>query len=232
MTVAAKRVVITGACGALGIAVADAFAASGAQLALVDRAPDSKGVYKGLVGPQFFMGGIDLADLDQARKVMDQAAAKLGGIDVLVNIAGGFRWETIAGGSLDTWDLLYTINLKTAVCACKAALPALVASGGRIVNVGAGAAAKASAGMAAYAASKSGVARLTEALAEELKDNNVNVNAVLPSIIDTSVNRADMPTADFARWVQPAALADVILFLASDAARAITGASIPVTGRV
>jgi NAD(P)-dependent dehydrogenase (short-subunit alcohol dehydrogenase family) len=111
-------------------------------------------------------------------------------------------------------------------------LPHLPAQQGRIINVGAAATAKAGAGMGAYTASKAGVAKLTEALAEELKDQAVTVNAVLPSIIDTPANRADMPSADFTRWVAPAALADVILFLASDAARAITGALIPVSGRV
>ena len=233
MSEAKKRVVITGAVGALGAAVARAFAASGAQLALIDRAVDSKDLLKTLGGAQHsFTGGVDLADPAQAQSAMDAAAAKLGGIEVLVNIAGGFRWETLAAGKLETWDFLYTINLKTAVCACKAVLAHLPAQQGRIINVGAAATAKAGMGMGAYTASKAGVAKLTEALAEELKDKGVTVNAVLPSIIDTAVNRADMPTADFTRWVEPAALADVILFLASDAARAVTGASIPVLGRV
>jgi NAD(P)-dependent dehydrogenase (short-subunit alcohol dehydrogenase family) len=226
-----KRVVITGAAGALGAAVAHAFAAAGAKLALIDRAAGSTEFLKTVQAPHFFQGSIDLADARDAQHAMGTAAARFGGIDVLVNVAGGFRWETIAAGKLETWDLMYAINLKTAVCACKAVLPHL---GGRgsIINVGAGAAAKAGTGMGAYAASKAGVAKLTEALAEELKDQGVNVNAVLPSIIDTPANRADMPTADFSRWVEPAALADVILFLASDAARAITGASIPVSGKV
>ena len=233
MSEAKRRVVITGAVGALGAAVARAFAASGAQLALIDRAVDSKDLLETLGGAQHsFTGGVDLADPAQAQSAMDTAAAKLGGIDVLVNIAGGFRWETLAAGKLETWDFLYTINLKTAVCACKAVLAHLPAQQGRIINVGAAATAKAGMGMGAYTASKAGVAKLTEALAEELKDKGVTVNAVLPSIIDTAVNRADMPTADFTRWVEPAALADVILFLASDAARAVTGASIPVLGRV
>ena len=227
-----KRVVITGAVGALGAGVARAFAAAGAQLALIDRATDSKDLLKTLGGQHSFTGGVDLADPAQAQTAMDAAAAKLGGIDVLVNIAGGFRWETLAAGKLETWDFLYTINLKTAVCACKAVLPHLPAQQGRIINVGAASTAKAGTGMGAYTASKAGVAKLTEALAEELKDKGVTVNAVLPSIIDTAVNRAEMPNADFTRWVEPAALADVILFLASDAARAITGASIPVLGRV
>jgi NAD(P)-dependent dehydrogenase (short-subunit alcohol dehydrogenase family) len=228
---AAKRVVITGASGALGVAVAQAFAAAGAKLALIDKVTESKAL-QSFGAPHLFLGGVDLGDLGQAESAMNAAAAELGGIDALINIAGGFRWETIADGKLETWDFLYAINLKTAVCACKGALRHLLTSQGHIVNVGAGAAAKAGLGMGAYTASKAGVAKLTEALAEELKDKGVNVNAVLPSIIDTPINRADMPDADFTRWVQPAALADVIVFLASDAARAITGASVPVSGRV
>ena len=227
-----KRVVITGAVGALGAGVARAFASAGAHLALIDRAADSKDLLETLEGQHFFKGGVDLADPTQAQAAMDAASANLGGIDVLVNIAGGFRWETLAAGKLETWDFLYTINLKTAVCACKAALPHLPAQQGRIINVGAASTAKAGMGMGAYTASKAGVAKLTEALAEELKDQGITVNAVLPSIIDTPANRAEMPKADFTRWVTTAALADIILFLASDAARAITGASIPVLGRV
>jgi NAD(P)-dependent dehydrogenase (short-subunit alcohol dehydrogenase family) len=232
MTEASKRVVVTGAAGALGAAVARAFMAAGATLALIDRAQDLKDLLKSAGPPHFFMGGIDLTDPMQAKHAMDTAGSRLQGIDVLVNIAGGFRWETIGEGKLETWDFLYSINLKTAVCACKAALAHLPA-GGRIINVGAAAAAKAAGtGMGAYTASKAGVAKLTEALAEELKDRGINVNAVLPTIIDTPANRADMPTADFARWVDPQALADVILFLSSHGARAITGASILVSGRV
>ena len=227
-----RHVVITGAAGALGAAVAEAFVASGTRLALIDRAPGSKDVRDRFGPPHLFLAGVDLADPAQAQSAIDTAAARMGSIDVLVNIAGGFRWETIADGAIDTWDFLYALNLKTAVCACKAALPHLLARQGRIINVGAAATAKAGLGMGAYTASKAGVAKLTEALAEELKDKGVNVNAVLPGILDTPANRADMPNADFSRWVPPAALADVIVFLASDAARAITAASIPVCGRV
>jgi NAD(P)-dependent dehydrogenase (short-subunit alcohol dehydrogenase family) len=226
------RVAITGAAGALGAAVAHAFGAAGAELALIDRAADSKGLFTDLEPPSFFLGGIDLTDPAQAGRAIDTAAAKLGGLDVLVNIAGGFRWETVADGRLETWDFLYAINLKTAVCACKAALAHLAPGRGRIVNVSAAATAKAGTGMGAYAASKAGVAKLTEALAEELKDKAINVNAVLPTIIDTPANRAESPKADFSRWVDPAALADVIWFLSSNGARAVTGASILVAGRV
>jgi len=227
-----KRVVVSGAAGALGSAVAQAFADSGAKVALIDRASDAKGLDKKLGAPHFFLGDVDLADAAHAQRAMATVVTRLGGIDVLVNIAGGFRWETVADGKVDTWDFLYTINVKTALCASKAALPHLSPGRGRIINIGAAAVAKAGAGMGAYTASKSGVIKLTEALAEELKERGINVNAVLPSIIDTPANRADMPHADFSKWVAPAALADVIVFLASDAARAITGASIPVTGKV
>jgi NAD(P)-dependent dehydrogenase (short-subunit alcohol dehydrogenase family) len=228
-----QRVVISGASGALGAAVARAFVAAGAHVALIDRFLDSKDLVKSLGGaPHFFIGEVDLADLAQAQRAMTTVSERFGGIDAVVNVAGGFRWETLADGKVDTWDLLYNINLRTALCASKAALPHLPPGRGRIINIGAAAVAKAGAGMGAYTASKAGVIKLTEALAEELKDQGITVNAVLPSIIDTPANRADMPNADFTRWVAPAALADVILFLASDAARAITGASIPVLGRV
>jgi NAD(P)-dependent dehydrogenase (short-subunit alcohol dehydrogenase family) len=232
MAAIAKRVVISGAAGVLGGAVAEAFVAAGAHVGLIDRSADAKGLDKRLGAPHFFLGDIDLTVLAQAECAMEAVASRLGGVDVVVNVAGGFRWETVADGKLDTWDFLYSLNLRTAVCASKAALPYLASGRGCIINIGAAAVAKAGVGMGAYTASKAGVIKLTEALSEELKDKGINVNAVLPSIIDTPANRADMPQADFARWVTPAALADVIVFLASDGARAITGASIPVSGRV
>ncbi len=229
----APVVVITGAFGALGRTVAQAFAARGARLALLDVAPQPPTVVREMLGlaPLLF-GGVDLTDLQATRRVMDAAVTRFGGIDVLVNVAGGFRWERLEEGDPETWDQLYAMNLRTAVVCCKAALPAMLERGaGRIVNIGAGAAARATAGMGAYAASKAGVQRLTESLADELKDRGITVNAILPSIIDTPRNRADMPDADFSRWVAPEAIAEVIAFLASDAARAVTGAAIPVTGR-
>jgi len=180
------------------------------------------------------LGELDLAEPEAAVRALDQVAARFGGLDALVNVAGTFRWESLEQGSLDTWDLLYRVNLRSAVSTSRAALPHLIKrGGGRIVNIGAGAAvAKAGAGMGAYTASKSGVLKLTEALAEEVKDRGITVNAILPSIIDTPANRADMPKADFSRWVAPRDIANVIVFLLSDQARAVTGALIPVSGRV
>jgi NAD(P)-dependent dehydrogenase (short-subunit alcohol dehydrogenase family) len=226
-----RTVVITGAGGAVGAAVAQAAAERGAIVAMIDMAEIRAD--RGAAGLEHVrLSGVDLSDFAAASRAMDEVRAKTGGLDALLNIAGGFRWQTLEDGAIDAWDLLYKINLKTAATACKAALPHLIASGeGRIVNVGALGAVKAGAGMGAYAASKAGVAKLTESLAEELK-GRVTVNAVLPSIIDTPANRKDMPDADFSKWVAPADLAAVMLFLASAEARAVTGALIPVSGQV
>ena len=231
MTLQGKVIVVTGGFGQLGAAVVQAALAAGAQVAALDRArPPADAAW---LGGALALGELDLADADAAARALTKVADRFGGIDGLVNVAGTFRWETLEQGSLDTWDLLYRINLRSAASASRAALPHLLKrGGGRIINIGAGAANKAGAGMGAYAASKAGVAKLTEALAEELKDRGITVNAVLPSIIDTPANRADMPNADFSRWVKPQAIADVIVFLLSDRASAVTGALIPVPGRV
>jgi NAD(P)-dependent dehydrogenase (short-subunit alcohol dehydrogenase family) len=228
MSLSGKRIAITGAVGALGSAMVREALKSGARVAALDRVDMAHLAAEGAV----LLGGVDLTKAEDAQRALATAAERLGGLDGLVNIAGGFKWEKIATGGTEIWDQLYAINLRTAVNASRAALPFLTHQGGRIVNVGAMAAARAGTGMGAYAASKAGVARLTEALAEELKDQGVTVNAVLPSTIDTPANRSDMPTADFTRWVKPEALAGVIIFLLSDAASVITGASIPVAGRV
>jgi NAD(P)-dependent dehydrogenase (short-subunit alcohol dehydrogenase family) len=228
MSPSGKRIAITGSGGALGGAMVREALKSGARVAALDRSDLKLAPADGLV----LLGGVDLTKPADSERALASAAERLGGLDALVNIAGGFKWEKLATGGIEVWDQMYAINLRTAVNATRAALPFLTHEGGRIVNVGSLAAAHAGAGMGAYAASKSGVARLTEALAEELKDQGVTVNAVLPSIIDTAANRKDMPSADFARWVRPEALAGVILFLLSDAASVVTGALIPVAGRV
>ena len=163
---------------------------------------------------------------------IEAVVAHFGRLDALLNIAGGFVWQTTDDAD-PAWAKMFALNVTTALNASRAALPHLKAgTEGRIVNVGANAALKSAAGMGAYAASKAGVHRLTESLAEELKGTPVTVNAVLPSILDTARNREDMPDADPAKWVAPADLARVMLFLASPESRAITGALIPVTGRV
>lgn len=228
-----KVVIVTGAFGALGRVVALGAAARGARVVAVDYAATAPGDLVSALGEgALFKGGVDLSDAGVATGAINAIVETTGRIDVLVNIAGGFAWETVGDGEAATWERLHRLNLMTTLNASKAALLLLVASGaGRIVNVGANGAVKAATGMGAYAASKAGVHRLTEALAEEYK-GRVTVNAVLPSIIDTPVNRADMPDADFSTWVSPAELAAVILFLASSEASAVTGALLPVVGRV
>ncbi len=223
---------ITGASGILGSAVALAAAERGARVALIDFASEAE-VLKDCGPDALMLGGVDLTDAIAASAAIDAVADRFGGLDVLINVAGGFRWETLEGGAWDTWHTMFRMNVLTATNASRAAIPHLKRSdAGRIVNIGANGALKAAAGMGAYAASKAGVHKLTESLAEELKADGVTVNAVLPSIIDTPTNRADMPKADFASWVSPGELAAAILFLASEEASAVTGALLPVTGRV
>ncbi len=222
-----RVVVVTGGHGVLGRAVVDTALAQGLNVALIDHA-------KGNGAPEeaVEISGVDLTDEKAAEAAMAKVVARFGGIDALLNVAGGFTWQTVDDAE-PAWDRMFALNLTTALNASRAALPYLKASSdGRIVNVGAAGAQKAASGMGAYAASKSGVHRLTEALAEELKSSSVTVNAVLPSILDTPQNRKDMPEADPGKWVAPADLAAVMLFLASPASRAMTGALVPVTGRV
>jgi NAD(P)-dependent dehydrogenase (short-subunit alcohol dehydrogenase family) len=232
-SLAGKAIVITGAYGALGAETARAAVKCGARVALIDRATNAPPGLLEACGPGAVeLGGVDLSDAAGATQAINAAHNALRGLDALINIAGSFRWQTIADGDSETWDLLYAINLKTAVNASRAALAHMRKSGGRIINIGANAASKSGAGMGPYAASKTGVHRLTESLAEEVKDLGITVNAVLPSILDTPANRVAMPEADFSKWVTPQALANVILFLASDEASAVTGALLPVTGKV
>lgn len=226
-----KRIAITGAFGSLGAAAVNTALAEGARVVAIDRIDCDKA--PGFEGEVKIIGNCDLSDAASTQRTFADAAEAFGGLDGLLNIAGGFTWETLSEGDIDTWEAMFTINVRTAVLACQTALPYLAKQdASAIVNIGANGAIKADAGMGAYAASKSGVARLTEALAEELKDQGVRVNAVLPSIIDTKPNRADMPDADYSQWVSPGELASVLVFLLSDEASAVTGALVPVVGRV
>jgi NAD(P)-dependent dehydrogenase (short-subunit alcohol dehydrogenase family) len=223
-----KIIVVTGASGALGKVVVATALAKGSRVAAIDHAASTMKA----TPDRIELGGVDLTDASEAKKAIDAAASHFGKLDALVNIAGGFAFETTAEGDPKTWQRMYALNVLTALNASRSAIPHLSASGaGRIINVGAMGALQAGAGMGAYAASKAGVHRLTEALAAEWK-GKITVNAVLPSTIDTAANRASMPNADFAKWVGPEELAEVILFLASDAASAVTGALLPVSGRV
>ena len=233
MEATSETVVITGASGNLGRAVADAFARRGANLVLVARHREALAGHFGDEDPRRLFIAADLAAQEGAKAVADAALARFGRIDVLCNLAGGFRMAAVHETSDEAWRFLFDLNVKTVIDMARAVVPPMLAAGhGCIVNVAAYAALRASAGMGAYAASKSAVIRLTEAMSAELRDHGINVNCVLPSTLDTPPNRAAMPDADPGRWVAPAALAEVIGFLASDGARAIHGALIPVLGRV
>lgn len=218
-----KTVVITGAFGVLGSAVSDHLETLGCTVVRLDYAPSPRDVAG-------WIGGVDLTDTAAAKAAWDRVLAETGTPSALVNIAGGFVWETLGEDGPATWERMFRMNTLTTVTMCTVAMETLKGQpGAAVVNIGAAAAAKADAGMGAYAASKAGVARLTESLAAELGDDDVTVNAVLPTIIDTPTNRADMPDADFSEWVRPEDIARVIAFLISGEARAVTGASIPVS---
>ncbi len=223
-----KVVIVTGGFGILGRAVGEAALAAGCSVALVDRG-STPGIARN--DRLLLLEEVDLTDFTTTARAFETVAARFGRIDGLANVAGGFRWQTLEGGDLDTWSELFRMNLLTAVTATKAALPFLRASQGAVVNISAAPAKKAGAGMGAYAASKAGVLRFTESIADELKEVGVRVNAILPTIIDTPRNRADMPKADFSKWVAPDRLAKAILFLLSDDAAAITGAELLVAGK-
>lgn len=220
-----RTVVVTGGFGVLGRAVAAAFRENGDRVARIDFAPQAADANPGGLD----LGGVDLTDAAQAAAAVARITDAMGGIAVLVNVAGGFVWEPLDEGAPGTWARMFAMNATTCVTMTAAALPTLKNTpGAAIVNIGAGSALVAGAGMGAYAASKQAVHKLTESLAAELAGSDCTVNAVLPGIIDTPTNRADMPDADWSQWVQPDALAKVIVFLASPAARAISGALIPV----
>ncbi|MBT2326969.1 SDR family NAD(P)-dependent oxidoreductase [Variovorax paradoxus] len=226
-----KTVLITGAAGNLGRAVAQAFANEGASLALVDlRSGDLQAAFSDM--ERHILVEANLLRAEDAMAASDKVVARFGQIDVLCNLAGGFRMgEAVHETSTTTWDFLLGVNAESLLHMARAAVPHMLAAGsGKIINIGALAAQKGGAQMGAYAASKSVVVRLTESMSAELREASINVNCVLPTIIDTPENRAAMPEADPRRWVAPSDLANVILFLASDEARAVHGAALPVVG--
>lgn len=227
-----RVVVVTGAAGVLGRAVAESFAALGDRLVLVDRQLDLLAKAFGRAGDSRLFAVVDLADARATEGLASAAVERFGRIDALCNVAGGFRMGEAVHETTDaTWDFLMNINVRTALNAVRAVVPHMLARGqGKVVNVGAFAAQKGGAHMGAYAASKSALIRLTESMSAELRAKGINVNCVLPTILDTPENRKSMPDADPKSWVAPEDLANVIEFLCSDRARAIHGAALPVTG--
>ena len=245
MSLKDQCVIVTGASGNLGRAVVRAFAERGAFVALVDRnatAVDAALADLGYANDKRFMPAIgDLLDQAQVTEMVAAVVKRFGGVHVLCNLAGGFRMGEAVHETTDAnWNFLFDINARTVLHAARAVVPQMLAqpvdahgTRGKIVNVGAYGALQGQRGaaqMGAYGASKATVIRMTESMAAELREQGINVNCVLPTTLDTPQNRADMPTADPTRWVAPEALAEVIVFLASDAARAVHGAAVPVTG--
>ena len=227
-----RTVMLTGAAGNLGQALAAAFAEQGARLVLLGRQTDEMRIIFGEEGPDRLYLATDLLDAQQVSVAFNAAVHRFARVDVLCNLAGGFRMgPTVHQTEDSTWDFLEEINVRTMLNMVRVVVPHMIeCGGGKIVNVGAFAAQRGVAAMGAYCAAKSSVVRLTESMAAELREKHINVNCVLPTIMDTPENRAAMPDADPARWVAPKDLANVIVFLASPAARAIHGVALPVTG--
>jgi len=217
------RVLICGAAGVLGEATRRSFRSAGHVVACIDRV----GVASKAEDEHWFPCD-DLADPVASASAVSAAVDWLGGLDVAVQLVGAFDWMEIADSSLADWRDLYRANVETTLAVVQACVP-LMADGGSIVTVGAASAEPAGKGMGPYAAAKSSVARLSEALADELMPRAIRVNAVLPRVIDTPRNRQDMPDVDPGTWTSPDAVGRVILFLALPDSRAINGASIPVT---
>ena len=231
MSAARRTVLVTGAAGQLGRAVAANFSAQGANLVLLDRQQAALDAVFGQQANALCLAA-DLLDRAQTEAATAAAVQRFGSVDVLCHIAGGFRMGAPVHETSDgDWDFLFNINTRTLLNIARAVVPQMLAGGGgKVITVGAYAAQRGAAKMGAYTASKSATIRLTEAMSAELRERHINVNCVLPTIIDTPENRASMPAVDPAKWVAPAALADVVAFLASDAARAVHGAALPVTG--
>jgi len=231
-----KITVITGAVGNLGAATARRFQQAGAKTVLVDRSPRRVlEAFKDIAdsSDHLLAGGVDLSDAASLDKLIEQTVGKFGRVDALVNTVGAFRGgKPVHEADPPDWDFLFNANVRTTLICCRAVIPQMMKQkGGKIITVSSRECLEAHAGFAAYSASKSAVLRLTESLAAELKTSDINVNCIMPSIIDTPQNRAAMPNADFSKWVAPEAIADVIAFLASDAARAVNGAALPVYGK-
>lgn len=233
---AGQVTIITGAAGNLGAAVARAFSGAGAKLALIDRVTDRfPTLFPDFAqSPNCYLAPpTDGSDLGAVALTVDKIKQRFGRIDILINTIGGYRAGTsLHETQLKDWEFMLNLNARSVFVMCQAVIPQMLSQNrGRIVNIASRAALRGDAGHAAYSASKAAVIRLTESMDAELKDRGLNVNCVMPAIVDTPENRAAMPDADFGKWVTLESLTDVILFLASEGARAIHGAAIPVYGR-
>lgn len=227
-----RTVIVTGGSGALGSAVVEAFLNSGAHVISTYIVEDEEIQFKKRFaehGTRVELIRCDVRRSEEVESLFEHLPSCA--LRAVINLAGGYRWTRVEDAEDATLEHLLDINLRTTFTMCRSAVPALIAAGGgAIVNVAARAAVQGEAGNGVYGATKAAVLSLTQSLSAELKADGVNVNAVLPSIIDTPGNRKSMPKSNPARWVAPNNLANVIVFLASDAATAIHGAAIPVYG--
>ncbi|UTW54373.1 SDR family NAD(P)-dependent oxidoreductase [Kordiimonas sp. SCSIO 12610] len=220
------KIIVTGAYGALGRAVCDTLANEGIDVIAIDHAASPP---EGFQTHSLF-SDVDLTLEASVKEITDTLDQEKTIIDGIVNIAGGFAWETLHDGSIKTWETMWQRNLMTTLNSCKEFSRLMSKNGGSIINIGAAATDRANAGMGAYTASKSAVSRLSEALSDELRSQKIRVNTILPTIIDTPANRSDMPDADFSEWVTPGQIANTINFLLSEKSSGITGAAIRMTG--
>ena len=230
-----KIVVISGGTGALGRAVTLRFVEGGATIVVPFVSEMRLNAFltdNPKIAQTVRFERVDLTNIARTKQFVEGVREKEAGLDVVVNLAGGYRTgSSVSESRPGDFATMLDLNFKSAYNMAKVALPIMLDIGsGNVINVGARAGVKGTAGNAAYSIAKSAVIRLTEAMADEVKGNGINVNCVLPGIIDTPDNRRDMPNADFSSWVTPEAVADVILFLASPKARALHGTAIPVYG--
>jgi NAD(P)-dependent dehydrogenase (short-subunit alcohol dehydrogenase family) len=225
-------VVVTGGAGALGEAVVAWFTNRGARVAVLDYSDDLLAAAFPSPSPQHAYIACDLTDRESTGMAISRVVREFGSIHVLANIAGGFMMgDPVHTTSDKTWDFLFDLNTRSVLNTAAAVVPTMLENGaGKVVNVAARAGIAGAAAMGTYTASKAAVMRLTESMALELREQGINVNAVMPSLIDTPRNRSDMPDADYSKWVKPSDIAEVIGYLASPAARAVHGACVPVDG--
>lgn len=227
--------VVTGAAGNLGTALCQKLAETGASIALLDRDAEAMAQLVGQLpdGTEAASFSVDLLDPASVQGTVKAVQERFGRIDFLANVAGGFAMGPTLDATEDTtWDQMMDLNARSVFHMVRAVLPLMRSAGyGRIVNVAARAALQGQGHMGPYCAAKAAVVSLTESLAAETKQLDINVNCILPGTVDTPQNRAAMPDKDHDTWVPTDALADVMLFLASPAARCVSGAAVPVYGR-
>ncbi len=228
-------VIVTGANGNLGSAVADAFAATGASLVLVGRNADRVAEalpHLSAASNVMFAPSTDLTDVASVNSMVEKVLDRFGRIHILANTVGGYRaGHPVHETAPEAWDFMMALNARSAFVSSRAVVPSMLDGGyGKIIHTASRAALQGSRNAAAYAASKAALLRLTEVLATELKEQDINVNCILPGTLDTQDNRDAMPNADHSRWVSPEAVAQLFLFLSSDGSKTLHGAAIPAYG--